>query len=51
MSQLNPGIAAVTDRITERSRDLRADYLQQVQQDRQDKPVRGQLSCGMLVAV
>jgi len=48
MSQLNPGIAEVTDRIIERSRDLRADYLDQVQQDRQDKPVRGQLSCGNL---
>ncbi|PLW81472.1 phosphogluconate dehydratase [Kineobactrum sediminis] len=48
MSQLNAGIAAVTNRIIERSADLRADYLAQVQQDRQDRPVRGKLSCGNL---
>ncbi|MCW8196350.1 phosphogluconate dehydratase [Proteobacteria bacterium 005FR1] len=48
MSQLHPGVAAVTDRIIERSRDLRADYLTQVQQDKESRPARGKLSCGNL---
>lgn len=48
MGQLNTTVAAVTQRIVERSRGLRADYLAQVRQDRQDRPSRGKLSCGNL---
>jgi phosphogluconate dehydratase len=48
MGQLNTTVAAVTERIIERSRGLRADYLAQVRQDRQDRPSRGKLSCGNL---
>ena len=48
MVQLNTTVADVTERIVERSRGLRADYLDQVRQDRHDRPSRGKLSCGNL---
>jgi phosphogluconate dehydratase len=48
MVQLNTTVAEVTQRIVERSRGLRTDYLDQVRQDRHDKPSRGKLSCGNL---
>ena len=48
MSQLNTTVAAVTARIVERSRELRADYLAQIKRDQQDQPTRGKLSCGNL---
>lgn len=48
MVQLNPIVAAVTERIVDRSRGLRSVYLEQVRQDHQDRPTRGKLSCGNL---
>ena len=48
MVQLNTTVAEVTQRIVERSRGLRTDYLDQVRQDRHDRPSRGKLSCGNL---
>jgi len=48
MSQLNTTVAAVTARIVERSRELRADYLAQIKRDQQDQPTRSKLSCGNL---
>ena len=48
MGQINPQIAAVTQRIIERSASLRADYLQQIATDYDNRPERGKLSCGNL---
>lgn len=48
MSQLNTTVAAVTARIVERSRELRADYLAQIKRDQRDQPTRSKLSCGNL---
>lgn len=48
MVQLNTTVADVTERIIERSRGLRTDYLDQVRQDSHDRPSRGKLSCGNL---
>jgi phosphogluconate dehydratase len=44
-SPLNPVIARVTERITERSKDLRAAYLARLEQMRQRGPRRASLSC------
>ena len=41
-------IAAVTERIRERSRDTRADYLERMDRQRCEGPMRGCLSCGNL---
>ncbi len=48
MGQINPQIAAVTQRIIERSASLRADYLRQIADDYNNRPERGKLSCGNL---
>ena len=48
MGQINPKIAAVTQRIIERSASLRADYLTQIADDYDNRPERGKLSCGNL---
>ena len=48
MGQLNLQVAAVTQRIIERSGALRADYLAQIAEDRNNQPERGKLSCGNL---
>ncbi|MDB2593878.1 phosphogluconate dehydratase [Porticoccaceae bacterium] len=48
MGQINPQIAAVTQRIIERSGSLRADYLRQIADDYNNRPERGKLSCGNL---
>ncbi|MDG1164266.1 MAG: phosphogluconate dehydratase [Porticoccaceae bacterium] len=48
MGQINPQIAAVTQRIIERSASLRADYLRQIAEDHNNRPERGKLSCGNL---
>ena len=48
MGQLNKQIAAVTDRIIERSASLRGDYLRQIAEDHNNRPERGKLSCGNL---
>ena len=48
MGQINPKIAAVTQRIIERSATLRADYLRQIAEDYSNRPERGKLSCGNL---
>jgi phosphogluconate dehydratase len=48
MVQLNSTVAEVTQRIVERSADLRADYLRQVREDHGNRPERGKLSCGNL---
>jgi len=42
---LNPVVAEVTARITERSRDARGAYLEQIAQAREAGPGRGKLSC------
>ena len=43
MGQLNLQVAAVTQRIIERSGALRADYLAQIAEDRNNQPERGKL--------
>ena len=48
MPTLNPVVAAVTDRIRERSRETRADYLARMVQARDSGPARTHLSCGNL---
>ena len=45
MAQMNPVTAAVTERIVERSRESRADYLAQMTAARESGPGRGKLSC------
>ncbi|MBV1787696.1 phosphogluconate dehydratase [Marinobacterium sp. D7] len=45
---MNPTVAAVTERIIERSRQTRADYLALMEQARRNKPHRTELSCGNL---
>ncbi|WP_432698127.1 phosphogluconate dehydratase [Marinobacterium sp. YM272] len=45
---MNSTVAAVTQRIIERSRDSRADYLARMAQARENKPHRSVLSCGNL---
>jgi phosphogluconate dehydratase len=45
---LNPTIEAVTQRIIERSRGSRQDYLGRVRQQQESEPRRGRLSCGNL---
>jgi phosphogluconate dehydratase len=48
---LDPRIAAVTERIRERSRATRAAYVRAIQQAAQRGPQRGHLSCGNLAHV
>ena len=48
MTDLNPAIAAVTDRIIERSRPRRAAYLDLMERQREAGTNRGNLSCGNL---
>tara|TARA_B110000977_G_scaffold25449_1_gene31421 strand:- start:1614 stop:3482 length:1869 start_codon:yes stop_codon:yes gene_type:complete len=48
MTQLNQQIASITQRIIERSANLRADYLAQIAEDHNNRPERGKLSCGNL---
>ena len=48
MRHLNHKIAAVTDRIIKRSATLRSDYLRQLEEDFNNRPERGKLSCGNL---
>ena len=45
---MNPTVAAVTERIIQRSRETRSDYLERMQQARRNKPHRSELSCGNL---
>lgn len=48
MNQINKQVAAVTQRIIERSVSLRADYVRQIADDYSNRPERGKLSCGNL---
>lgn len=48
MGQINKQVAAVTQRIIERSASLRADYMRQIAEDDNNRPERGKLSCGNL---
>ena len=48
MAQINNQVAIVTERIIERSADLRSDYLRQLEADFNNRPERGKLSCGNL---
>jgi phosphogluconate dehydratase len=48
MGQINKQVAAVTQRIIERSASLRADYMRQIAEDHNNRPERGKLSCGNL---
>jgi phosphogluconate dehydratase len=48
MTQLNRYVEEVTQRIIDRSADLRADYLAQIAEDHNNRPERGKLSCGNL---
>ena len=48
MDQINKQVAAVTQRIMERSVSLRADYMRQIADDHSNRPERGKLSCGNL---
>ena len=48
MTQLNRYVEEVTQRIIDRSADLRADYLAQIADDHNNRPERGKLSCGNL---
>ena len=43
---LHPGLAAITDRIVERSRDARGQYLDKIARAAEAGPARGHLSCG-----
>jgi phosphogluconate dehydratase len=45
---LDPRIAEITERIRERSRDTRADYLERMEEARRRGSARGSLSCGNL---
>ncbi|MEE4108984.1 MAG: dihydroxy-acid dehydratase, partial [Halieaceae bacterium] len=48
MQSLNPTVAAVTDRIQQRSQGPRDDYLALVERSRTMRPQRAELSCGNL---
>ncbi len=48
MSTLNPTIAAITDRIIARSKNLRSDYLTKIDNAKSSKVHRSVLSCGNL---
>jgi phosphogluconate dehydratase len=48
MTRLHPVVKDVTERIKQRSRDTRADYLARMAEARAQKPQRTQLSCGNL---
>jgi phosphogluconate dehydratase len=48
MAQINQHITSVTQRIINRSTDLRAGYLVQIAEDHNNRPERGKLSCGNL---
>ena len=48
MTQLNPAIQEVTERIKAKSADSRRDYLERIQAARMQKPQRTHLSCGNL---
>ena len=48
MTQLNQQIDSITQRIIERSANLRADSLAQISEDHNNRPERGKLSCGNL---
>ena len=48
MNHINKQVAAVTQRIIERSVSLRADYMRQIADDYSNRPERGKLSCGNL---
>ena len=48
MTQLNPAIQEVTERIKAKSADSRRDYLERMQAARMQKPQRTHLSCGNL---
>ena len=48
MTVLNHTVNKVTQRIIDRSGSLRADYLNQIQEDQNNLPERGKLSCGNL---
>ncbi len=43
---LHPGLAAITDRIVERSKDVRGRYLDKIARAAEAGPARGHLSCG-----
>ncbi|MBR9883284.1 MAG: phosphogluconate dehydratase [Oceanospirillales bacterium] len=45
---MNPTVVAVTERIVERSRKTRSDYLARMERARRSKPHRTELSCGNL---
>ena len=48
MNHINKQVAAVTQRIIERSVSLRADYMRQIADDYSNRPERRKLSCGNL---
>ncbi|MCS5588287.1 MAG: phosphogluconate dehydratase [Porticoccaceae bacterium] len=48
MGQINSQIATVTERIIKRSASLRSDYLRRLEEDINNRPERGKLSCGNL---
>jgi phosphogluconate dehydratase len=48
MTEINPAVAKVTERIVERSRPTRAAYLELIERQRDAGTNRGQLSCGNL---
>ncbi len=45
MTQINPVVRKVTDRILERSEQTRSSYLERVQRSKQNQPRRNRLSC------
>ena len=48
MHPMNSVVLSVTQRIVQRSKSLRSDYLEQLDQDRHNQPERSKLSCGNL---
>ena len=48
MNTIHPVLEAVTDRLTERSRESRAAYLQQIREAGDRGPARGRLACANL---
>jgi len=48
MGQINHQVALITERIIERSTELRSDYLRRLEEDSNRRPERGKLSCGNL---
>ena len=48
MGQINKQVALITERIIERSAELRSDYLRRLEEDSNRRPERGKLSCGNL---